>query len=31
VPDIKVVRRLPDGSGFIERDRHGGVAQGVAW
>jgi hypothetical protein len=31
VPDIKVVKRLADGSGFIERDRHGGVAQGVAW
>ena len=31
VPDIKVVRLQPDGSGFIERDRAGGIQRGVGW
>ena len=31
VPDMKCVRILPDGSGFIERDRAGGLESGVQW
>ena len=31
VPDMKCVRILPDGSGFIERDRAGGLGSGVQW
>jgi len=31
VPDMKCVRILPDGSGFIERDRAGGLKSGAQW
>jgi len=31
VPDIKVTRKLEDGSGFIARDRTGGMVRGIAW
>jgi hypothetical protein len=31
IADIKVVQRLDDGTGFIARDRMGGMTRGVAW
>lgn len=31
IPDIKVTKRKGDGTGFIARDRAGGMVRGVAW